>query len=85
MLKRLCIQIVLERAYTTQVLNPWHLPKKLGSPQWPIAQYEFRIRITQRIRNRIRKIFSKVTGPQMGSIDDQNQRTKISRNCPFKL
>ncbi len=23
--------------------------KKFGSPQWPIAQYEFRIRITQRI------------------------------------
>ncbi len=29
--------------------------KIIGSPQWPIAQYEFRIRITWRIGNRIRK------------------------------
>jgi hypothetical protein len=25
--------------------------KKIGSPQWPIAQHEFRIRITRQIRN----------------------------------
>jgi hypothetical protein len=29
--------------------------KKISSPQWPIAQYEFWIRITRQIRNRIRK------------------------------
>jgi hypothetical protein len=34
---------VLGRAYVTQVLNPWYLQKKFGYPQWPIAQYEFRI------------------------------------------
>jgi hypothetical protein len=46
-------------AYTTQVLNHWYLKKNVGFLQWPIAQYEFRIRITQRIQNRIRKNFVK--------------------------
>jgi hypothetical protein len=41
MLKSVCIYTVLAKANTTQVLNPWHLPKKFGSAQWPIAQYEF--------------------------------------------
>jgi hypothetical protein len=56
MLKSECIYTVLARAYTTQVLNPWHLQKKFGSPQWPIAQYEFRVWITRRIRKKFCKV-----------------------------
>jgi hypothetical protein len=40
--------------------------KKFGYPQWPIAQYEFRIRITRRIRNRIRKKFCEINRGPIG-------------------
>jgi hypothetical protein len=43
MLKSVCILTILARAYDTQVLNPWYLQKKIGSPQWLLAQYGFQI------------------------------------------
>jgi hypothetical protein len=47
--------MVITWAYDTQVKNPWY--RQIGSPQWLMAQNEFRIKITRRIRNRIRKKF----------------------------
>ncbi len=84
MLKSACIQKVLARAYTIEVFNPWYLQKKFGSPQWPIAQYEFRIRITRRFWNRIRKKFSTVNRGPNGVDWWKKPEEKISRYCPFK-
>ncbi len=53
---------VIIRPYTTQVINLWYLQKKFGFLQWPIAQDEFQIRITQQIRNRFRKNVVNETG-----------------------
>jgi hypothetical protein len=60
-------------AYTTQILVS---AKKCNSPQWPIAENEFRIRIIQRIRNSIKNIVNE-TGAQMRLIDENSQRSKI--------
>ncbi len=57
--------------------------KKFGSPQWPIAQYEFQIWITRRIRNRIRKKCSKVNRGLNGGDLSIKPEDKISRYCPF--
>ncbi len=40
--------------------------KKFDSPQWPIAQYEFRIQITRRIQNRIRKKWGRLLNKTRG-------------------
>jgi phosphate-selective porin len=56
--------------------------KKCGTPQWPIAQNKFRIRILGEFETEFEKYRNK-TGAQIGSIDENSQRRKISRYCPF--
>jgi hypothetical protein len=57
--------------------------KKFGSAQWAIVQYEFRIRITRRIRNRIRKNLVKWTGAQMGRLMNKTRGQKSHATVPF--
>jgi hypothetical protein len=77
MIKSVCISTVITRAYVTQVFNPWYLQTKLV-PRSGLAQNEFRIRITRRIRIRIRK-------NSLNGVDWwKSQRSKISRYGPFK-
>jgi hypothetical protein len=42
----------------------WNLPKKIGSPQWPIAQYEFRLRKISELEIEFKKKWNKLNkGP----------------------
>jgi hypothetical protein len=52
------------------LLNAWCMQNKFVSPQWPIAHNDAQIRITRRIRNRIRKQKVYETEAQRGLIDD---------------
>ncbi len=59
--------------------------KFLVSPLGPIAQNEFRIRKLGEYEIEFENDLGYETGDQMGSIGEKNQRTKISRYCPFDI
>jgi hypothetical protein len=60
------------------------MQKIFGSPQWPVAQNEFRIRIARRIRNRIRNKCCKLNRGTNGIYRWTSPGSKISRYYLFK-